>query len=59
MKERTALIIAFATAAVVPVTVLVVLAKLGASSRLLAFAYFFLLCFVADSGVRVVLRYRR
>lgn len=58
MKERTALILALAAAVVVPVMVIAVLSMLGASSRLLAFAYFFLLCVATDSGVRAYFHYR-
>jgi hypothetical protein len=59
MNERTAFVLVFAAAAVVPLSVLTVLSMLGANTRLLALAYFLLLCVTVDSGVRVILRYRR
>jgi hypothetical protein len=59
MSERTAFVFVFAAAAVIPLSVLLVLSMLGASSRLIALAYFLLLCVAADQGVRVILRYRR
>lgn len=59
MNERTAFAVVFVAAAVIPLSVMLVLSMLGASSRLLAFACFLLLCVAADSGVRVILRYRR
>jgi hypothetical protein len=59
VSERTAFVLVFTAAAVIPLSVLVVLSMFGASSRFLAFAYFLLLCITVDSGVRVILRYRR
>jgi hypothetical protein len=59
MSERRALFLVFAVSMVSVLAVLIVLSLLGASSWLMAFAYLLILCVAADTGARVVLKYRR
>jgi hypothetical protein len=59
MNERQALILVFATSMVSVLLALFVLSLLGASSWLMTLAYLLIICVAADTGARVVLKYRR
>jgi hypothetical protein len=59
MSERRALLCVFATSMISVFLALFVLSLIGASSWLMGLAYLLILCVSADTGARVVLKYRR
>lgn len=59
MSERTALTLVFALSMGGLAVALIVLSLLGASSEQMALAFVLILCVAADTGARVVIKYRR
>ena len=59
MSERTALTLVFALSMGGLAVALIVLSLLGASSEQMALAFVLILCVAADTGARVVSKYRR